>query len=38
MSLFVVTREPGPGMTDGEDAFEQPGVDQLMVFMSGLAD
>ena len=26
MSYFAVTREAGPGWTDGMGAFEQPGV------------
>ncbi len=38
MSLFAVTREAGPAWTDGKGAFEQPGVDQHVAFMSTLAD
>ena len=38
MSLFAVTREAGPVWTDGKGAFEQPGVDQHVAFMSCLAD
>ena len=38
MSLFAVTREAGPAWTDGKGAFEQPGVDQHVAFMSSLAD
>ena len=38
MSLFAVTREAGPSSTDGKGAFEQPGVDEHVAFMSSLAD
>jgi uncharacterized protein YciI len=38
MSLFAVTREAGPAWTNGNGAFEQPGVDQHVAFMSSLAD
>ncbi len=38
MSLFAVTREAGPAWTDGKSAFEQPGADQHVAFMSSLAD
>jgi len=38
MSLFAVTREAGPSWTDGKGAFEQPGVDEHVAFMSSLAD
>lgn len=38
MSLFAVTREAGPGWTDGKGAFEQPAVNDHAAFMSRLAD
>jgi len=38
MSYFVVTREAGPGWTDGRGAFEQPGVNDHGTFMNALAD
>ena len=38
MSLFAVTREAGPGWTDGKGAFEQPAVNDHAAFMNGLAD
>jgi uncharacterized protein YciI len=38
MSLFAVTREAGPGWTDGKGAFEQPAVNDHAAFMSSLAD
>jgi uncharacterized protein YciI len=38
MSLFAVTREAGPGWTDGKGAFEQPAVNDHAVFMNNLAD
>jgi uncharacterized protein YciI len=38
MSLFVVTREAGPGWTDGKGAFEQPTVNDHAAFMNRLAD
>jgi uncharacterized protein YciI len=37
MSLFAVTREAGPGWTDGAGAFGQPAVNDHVVFMSELA-
>src|SRR6266508_307189 len=38
MSLFAVTREAGPGWTDGRGAFEQPAVNDHAAFMNALAD
>jgi uncharacterized protein YciI len=38
MSLFAVTRDAGPGWTDGKGAFEQPAVNDHAAFMNGLAD
>ena len=38
MSLFAVTREAGPGWTDGKGAFDQPGVNDHAAFMNALAD
>jgi uncharacterized protein YciI len=38
MSLFAVTREAGPGWTDGKGAFEQPNVNDHAAFMNSLAD
>ena len=38
MSLFAVTREAGPGWTDGKGAFEQPAVNDHAAFMNSLAD
>ena len=38
MGLFAVTREAGPGWTDGVGAFEQPGADEHGAFMSRLAE
>jgi uncharacterized protein YciI len=38
MSLFAVTREAGPGWTDGRGAFEQPAVNDHAAFMNKLAD
>jgi uncharacterized protein YciI len=37
MSLFAVTREAGPGWTDGKGAFEQPTVNDHATFMNDLA-
>ncbi len=37
MSLFAVTREAGPGWTDGKGAFEQSGVNDHAAFMNDLA-
>jgi uncharacterized protein YciI len=38
MSLFAVTREAGPGWTDGKGAFEQPAVNDHAAFMNDLAE
>ena len=38
MSLFAVTREAGPGWTDGKGTFEQPAVNDHAAFMNDLAD
>src|SRR6266699_878057 len=38
MSLFDVTREAGPGWSDGKSAFEQPAVNDHATFMNTLAD
>ena len=38
MNLFAVTREAGPGWTDGKGAFEQPAVNDHAAFMNNLAD
>ncbi len=38
MSLFAVTREAGPGWTDGKGAFEQPAMNDHAAFMNNLAD
>jgi uncharacterized protein YciI len=38
MSLYAVAREAGPAWTDGKGAFEQPGMDQHVAFMSALVD
>src|SRR5438067_8695687 len=38
MSLFAVTREAGPSWTDGSGAFEQPAVNDHVVFMGNLSD
>jgi len=38
MGLFAVTREAGPGWSDGVGAFEQPGADEHGAFMNRLAD
>ena len=37
MSLFAVTREAGPGWTEGKGAFEQPAVEDHAGFMNALA-
>jgi len=37
MTYFVVTRDAGPGWTDGLGAFDQPGVDEHTAFMNALA-
>ena len=38
MSLFAITREAGPGWTDGKGAFEQPAVNDHAAFMNNLAN
>ena len=38
MSLFAITREAGPGWTDGKGAFDQPAVNDHAAFMNALAD
>ena len=38
MSLFAVTREAGPGWTEGKGAFDQPEVSDHGAFMNALAD
>ena len=38
MSYFVVIRNAGPGWTDPNGAFEQPGVVEHAAFMNALAD
>jgi uncharacterized protein YciI len=38
MSLFAVTREAGPGWSDGIGAFEQPGANEHADFMNSLAE
>jgi uncharacterized protein YciI len=38
MSLFAVSRQAGPAWTDGNGAFDQPGVGDHAAFMNGLAD
>jgi uncharacterized protein YciI len=38
MTLFAVTREAGPGWTDGKGAFEQPAVNDHAAFMNNLAN
>lgn len=38
MSLFAVTREAGPGWTDGVGAFDQPTVGDHGAFMGTLTD
>ena len=38
MSLFAITREAGPGWTDGKSAFEQSGVNGHAAFMNDLAN
>ena len=37
MTLFAVTREAGPGWTNGKGAFEQPAVSEHAAFMNKLA-
>jgi uncharacterized protein YciI len=38
MSLFAITREAGPGWTDGKGAFDQPAVNDHGAFMNTLAN
>jgi uncharacterized protein YciI len=38
MSVFAVTREAGPGWTEGKGAFDQPAVNDHAAFMNALAD
>jgi uncharacterized protein YciI len=38
VSYFAVIRDAGPAWTDGNGAFEQPGVDAHATFMNALAD
>jgi len=38
MSLFAVTREAGPGWTDGKGAFEQPAMNDHASYMNALAE
>ena len=38
MSLFAVTREAGPGWTDGKGTFEQAAVNDHAAFMNVLAE
>ena len=38
MSYFAVIREAGPAWTEGEGAFDQPGVNDHATFMNALAD
>ena len=38
MSLFAVTREAGPGWTEGKGAVAQPDVNDHAAFMNDLAD
>jgi uncharacterized protein YciI len=38
MSLFAVNREAGPAWTEGNGAFDQPGVTDHTAFMNGLAE
>jgi uncharacterized protein YciI len=38
MTYFAVTRAAGPAWTDGKGAFDQPGVQDHVAFMNGLAD
>jgi uncharacterized protein YciI len=37
MSLFAITREAGPGWTEGTGAFEQPAANDHAAFMNVLA-
>lgn len=38
MTLYAITRDAGPGWTEGEGAFAQPGVNDHVVFMNTLAE
>jgi len=38
MGYYAVTRDAGPGWTDGTGAFEQPGASDHAIFMNGLAE
>jgi uncharacterized protein YciI len=38
VSYFAVTRQAGPGWTDGKGAFDQPGASDHAVFMNTLAE
>jgi uncharacterized protein len=38
MSLYAVTREAGPGWTEGKGAFEQAAVNDHAGFMNALSD
>jgi uncharacterized protein YciI len=38
MSYYAVTRNAGPGWTDGKGAFEQPGASDHAAFMNTLAE
>ena len=38
MSLFAISREAGPGWTNGKGAFEQPAVHDHAAYMNKLAD
>jgi uncharacterized protein YciI len=38
MTCFAVTREAGPGWSDGKGIAEQPAVGEHTAFMNGLAD
>jgi uncharacterized protein YciI len=38
MSLYAITREAGPGWTDGKGAFDQAGASDHAAFMGGLAE
>jgi hypothetical protein len=38
MSYYAVTREAGPGWTDGRPTMEQPGIADHTGFMNDLAE
>ena len=38
MSYFAVTRNAGPGWTDGSGTLEQPGIGDHAAFMNALAE